>query len=585
MSDARVVRIAGALVEATPLPGVSLNELASVGDGHLMGETIRVHGELATLQVFEDTSGVRLGEPVDPTGAPLAAQLGPGLIGALLDGVGRPLDRIAALAGDFVPAGIAVPTLDATRKWLFRCSARVGDEVSGGDVLGTVMEHEHFEHRILVPPNVKGRIATIASGDYTIDDPIGTLDDGTPLKLAHRWPLRVPRPFARRLGSERPMITGQRVLDFFFPVAEGGCAAVPGGFGTGKTVVEHSLAKFADTDLVVYVGCGERGNEMAEVVQEFPKLCHPATGRSVMSRAVLVANTSNMPVAAREASIYLGVTIAEYFRDMGYRVALMIDSISRWAEALREIGARLQEMPGEEGYPTSLSARFGSFLERSGRVRPLGRGIDEGAVSIISAISPPGGDFSEPVTQAALRVVGALWALDPKLAHERHFPAIDWETSYSLYADAVMPAFREAGGDDWPQLRTELMVALQRERELRDVAGLIGADALSDEDRLLMEIAGLVREIFLRQSAYDPNDATCSVAKTYQMALASARLLRGATEALKAGASLAELDIAGGRKALTALRDTPDAGVSACARLALETMDRVGASARKEQRT
>lgn len=575
MSGATVVRIAGALLEARPLADVALNELAYVGVGRLMGEIIRIEGDTATLQVFEDTSGVRLGEPVEPTGAPLTAHLGPGLLGALLDGVGRPLDRVAALAGDFVPAGASVPTLDPDRRWRFEPVVAVGDRVAGGDVLGTVVEQERFAHRILVPPGRAGRIRSVAGGEYTVSDPVAILEDDTPLTLAQRWPLRVARPAAARLASTRPLVTGQRVLDFFFPVAEGGSAAVPGGFGTGKTVVEHSLAKFADTDLVVYVGCGERGNEMAEVVQEFPKLVHPATGRPVMSRAVLVANTSNMPVAAREASIYLGVTIAEYFRDMGYRVALMIDSISRWAEALREIGARLQEMPAEEGYPTSLSARFGTFLERSGRVRPLGRDVAPGSVTIVGAISPPGGDFSEPVTQAALRVVGALWALDPRLAHERHFPAIDWETSYSLYAEAVMSSFAETGGADWPELRRVLMAALQRERELRDVAGLIGPDALADEDRLVMEIAALVREIFLRQSAYDPNDATCSVRKTHALAAVAAALLRGASAVLARGGTAASLDLADARRTLAALRDAPEADIPVRERDALEHVEQL----------
>ncbi|HVX38190.1 MAG TPA: V-type ATP synthase subunit A, partial [Gemmatimonadaceae bacterium] len=372
MTTPLVVRVAGAIVEARPMGDAALYELVYVGDKRLLGEVIRVRGDTAMLQVFENTDGVRLGEPVVATGAPLAAQLGPGLLGGLLDGVGRPLDRLAAAAGDFIPAGIAAPTLDPARAWRFTRTAAVGTVVTTGDELGTVVEQDDFTHRVLVPPGVRGTLAALDSGDYAVESPIGALDDGTSLSLSHRWPLRLARPFAKRLAPDRPFVTGQRVFDFLFPVAEGGAAAVPGGFGTGKTVVEHSLAKYGDAELVVYVGCGERGNEMAEVVQEFPQLVHPITGRSVMSRAVLIANTSNMPVAAREASIYLGVTIAEYYRDMGYRVALMIDSISRWAEALREISSRLQEMPGEEGYPTSLSARFGTFLERAGRVTPLG---------------------------------------------------------------------------------------------------------------------------------------------------------------------------------------------------------------------
>lgn len=563
MTTSVVVRIAGAVVEARPMPDVSLYELAFVGERRLLGEVIRVRGETAVLQVFEDTTGLCLGEPVVAGGAPLSAQLGPGLLGSLLDGVGRPLDRLAATAGNFMPSGIAAPTLDAARRWAFTATAHAGDLVEPGDELGVVTEQADFVHRVLVPPGVRGAIASLESGTFTIEESIGALRDGTALCLAHHWPLRMSRPFVRRLPFDRPFVTGQRVFDFLVPVAEGGSAAVPGGFGTGKTVVEHSLAKYSETDLVVYVGCGERGNEMAEVVREFPKLVNPATGRSVMSRAVLIANTSNMPVAAREASIYLGVTIAEYYRDMGYRVALMIDSISRWAEALREIASRLQEMPGEEGYPTSLSARFGTFLERAGRVMPLGAGRGPGAVTIVSAISPPGGDFSEPVTQAALRVVGALWALDAGLAHQRHFPAVDWATSYSLYAEAVAPWFTREGGSDWNAVRTEISSLLQREQALREIAGLVGVNALADTDRLTMEIAELVRDVVLRQSAYDPNDVTSSPRKTYVLASRAARLYRVASQALESHTDLSAIPMVAARAALTAVRDAPAADFDA----------------------
>ena len=570
-----IVRIAGAIVEANPMPGASLYELAYVGERRLLAEVIRVHGDTAMLQVFEDTTGLRLGEPVAGSGSPLSAQLGPGLLGSLLDGVGRPLDRLAATAGDFIPAGVAAPTLDATKQWEFSPTAKVGDTVRGGDELGLVTEQRDFVHRVLVPPTASGTVVEIRAGTFGCDDPIGSLSDGTTLRLSQRWPLRIGRPFERRLPPDRPFITGQRVFDFLFPVAEGGSAAVPGGFGTGKTVVEHSLAKYGDTDLVVYVGCGERGNEMAEVVQEFPKLVHPVTGRSVMSRAVLIANTSNMPVAAREASIYLGVTIAEYYRDMGYRVALMIDSISRWAEALREISSRLQEMPGEEGYPTSLSARFGSFLERAGRVTPRGAGRGPGAVTIVAAISPPGGDFSEPVTQAALRVSGALWALDANLAHQRHFPAVDWGTSYSLYADGIAPWFTREGGEEWIDTRAELSALLQKDQELREIAGLVGLAALADTDRLAVEVAGLVREVMLRQSAYDPNDVRSSPKKTYALALRCARLFRLATAALTAGRALHELPIAEAGARLVATRDAAAAEVEARASEVDAVLDRL----------
>jgi V/A-type H+-transporting ATPase subunit A len=555
--SAVVVRVAGSLVEARPLPTATLYEVAYVGDGRLRAEVIRVQGDTATLQVFEDTTGLCVGEPVVTTGAPLCAQLGPGLLGMLLDGVGRPLDRVAGLCGDSIAAGTAMPTLDAERLWNFTATARAGEHVRPGDELGIVLEQGDFKHRVLVPPSVRGCVAELRDGDYSTATVIGTLTDGTPLRLGHEWPLRIRRPVSARLAADRPFVTGQRVFDFLFPVAEGGSAAIPGGFGTGKTIVEHSLAKYGDADIIVYVGCGERGNEMAEVVREFPALVHPLTGRSVMSRAVLIANTSNMPVAAREASIYLGVTIAEYYRDMGYRVALMIDSISRWAEALREISSRLQEMPGEEGYPTSLSSRFGSFLERAGRVQPLGANRDAGAVTIVSAISPPGGDFSEPVTQAALRVTGALWALDAALAHERHFPAVDWETSYTLYEQVVTPWFAQRYGSDWGELRTQMRVLLQRDRELREIAGLIGASALADTDRLVIEMAALVRDVFLRQSAYDSNDAASPPAKTYALASGCMTLYRTANEALSHELEFGSLKLVAARAALAALRDAP----------------------------
>ncbi len=575
MTSPSVVRVAGAIVEAQPMRNAALYELVYVGERRLLGEVIRLRGDIAMLQVFEDTTGLQLGEPVVSTGSPLSAQLGPGLLGSLLDGVGRPLDRLAASVGDFIPAGVAAPTLDATARWSFTATAQPGDVVRPGDELGVVLEQEDFSHHVLVPPGVDGTIAALESGAFTVDDQIGALMSGTPLRLAHQWPLRIARPFARRLQPDRPFITGQRVFDFLFPVAEGGSAAVPGGFGTGKTVVEHSLAKYGDADLVVYVGCGERGNEMAEVVQEFPKLLHPATGRSVMSRAVLIANTSNMPVAAREASIYLGVTIAEYYRDMGYRVALMIDSISRWAEALREISSRLQEMPGEEGYPTSLSARFGTFLERAGRVTPCGADRRPGAVTIVSAISPPGGDFSEPVTQAALRVTGALWALDAGLAHQRHFPAVDWGTSYSLYVEATASWFTREGGSDWTASRAELSVLLQRDQELREIAGLVGLSALADLDRLTIEVAEIVRDVVLRQSAYDPNDVASSPHKTYALVVRCARAFTLASAVIAQGQPLAAVPLLDLRVALTAMRDGPASELDARAADADAVLDRM----------
>jgi V/A-type H+-transporting ATPase subunit A len=557
-----IVRIAGALVEASPLRG-ALYEMALVGDRRILGEIIRQRGDTATLQVYEDTTGLTVGEAVEPIGAALSAQLGPGLLGAVLDGIGRPLGRIAEATGDFIAPGAQADSLDSAVRWRFVATRAAGDRVERGDVLGTIEERPGITHHVLVPPHVSGTIASISSGEYSVLAAIGAMADGTPLQLAHRWPIRVPRPMAERLPTARPFITGQRVFDLFFPVAEGGNAAVPGGFGTGKTIIEQSLAKFADADVVVYVGCGERGNEMADVLSEFPKLIDARTGRPVMDRAVLIVNTSNMPVAAREASIYLGVTIAEYFRDQGNRVALMVDSTSRWAEALREMGARLQEMPGEEGYPTYLASRLGQFFERAGRVRALGSPAREGTVTIIGAISPPGGDFSEPVTQASLRVAGAMWALDASLAHQRHYPAVDWDTSFSLYADQVAPWFAEHGGADWASLRKALLVLLQRERELRDISSLVGLEALEDHDHLMMDVAAIVREGVLRQSAYDPRDAVCSPSKTHALATAALSLLSGGEAALVAGTPYSELDLVPARRAVVALRDATDADIPA----------------------
>ena len=557
-----ITRVAGSLVEAAPLRA-ALYELAAVGDRRMLGEIIRQRGEVATLQVYEDTTGLSTGEPVEALGVTLSAQLGPGLLGAVLDGVGRPLERIAELTGDFITPGTAADTLDASVKWRFTATASPGAPAAPGDVLGTIEERPGMTHRVLVPPGSAGVIASLASGEFTIADAIGALDDGTPLRLAHRWPVRTARPIAERLTGVRPFVTGQRVFDLFFPVLEGGNAAVPGGFGTGKTIIEQSLAKYAEADIVVYVGCGERGNEMTDVLTEFPALVDPRTGRPVMDRSVLIVNTSNMPVAAREASIYLGVTVAEYFRDQGNRVALMIDSTSRWAEALREMAARMQEMPGEEGYPTYLASRLGQFFERAGSVRALGTPERTGAVTIIGAISPPGGDFSEPVTQAALRVAGAMWALDASLAHQRHFPAVDWDTSFSLYAAQVAPWFSEHGGPEWTAARAALLTLLQKERELRDIASLVGPEALEDRDHLTMEVAALVREGVLRQSAYDANDAVCSPRKTHALAAASIAILRAGEAALARGTVFADLDLAPSRQALVALRDAAEADVDA----------------------
>jgi V/A-type H+-transporting ATPase subunit A len=565
VSDARIVRISGSLAEIAPLRDAGLYELVRVGTRGLLGEVVRVAGDLATVQVYEDTTGLQVGEPVAATGQPLTVHLGPGLLGSVLDGVGRPLGRVAETVGDFIEPGVAAPTLDAARRWAFTPAVQPGARVAGGDVLGTVEERPGFVHRVLVPPDVTGAVADLAAGEFGVGEPVGRLDSGTTLALGHLWAVRQPRPSARRLPSREPFITGQRVFDFLFPVAEGGSVAVPGGFGTGKTVIEQSLAKYGSADVVVYIGCGERGNEMAEVLEEFPRLVDPGTGRSIMDRTVLIANTSNMPVAAREASVYMGITIAEYYRDMGYRVAVLADSLSRWAEALREIGARLQEMPGEEGYPTYLGNRLGKFYERAGRVEALGQPGRTGAVTLISAISPPGGDFSEPVTQASLRVAGALWALDPALAHQRQFPAVDWETSYSLHADALSPWFARSAGSDWPEIRRDTLELMQRERELREIAGLVGPEALQDRDRLLLDAASIVRETVLGQSAYDPNDAYSPLEKTYRLAAVAHALYQTGVRALDAGTPIERIDLGPARRALTATRRAGPADFAACA--------------------
>jgi V/A-type H+-transporting ATPase subunit A len=571
-----VVRVAGALVEARPARDAFLYELALVGERNMVGEVIRLDGDTATLQVYEDTRGLALGEPVRLTARTLTAQLGPGLIGSILDGIGRPLQQLAALTGDFLAPGASAPTLDLTRRWSFEPALQPGAAVSEGCVLGAVQERPGLRHKILAPPGVNGVLAQLDRGTFTVTDTIGTLDDGTRLTLAHEWPVRVPRRFSRRLAGGRPFITGQRIFDLLYPVAEGGSAAAPGGFGTGKTVIEHSLAKYSEADIVVFVGCGERGNEMTDVLHEFPRLIDPRTGQSIMDRAVLIVNTSNMPVAAREASIFFGATVAEYFRDMGYRVAMMVDSISRWAEALREISARLQDMPGEEGFPPYLASRLGQFFERAGRVRSLGTPERDGAVTIISAISPPGGDFSEPVTQAALRVTGALWALDASLAHQRHFPAVDWSTSYSLYADTCARWFATEVASDWNELRGELMTLLQRERELRDVAALVGPDALEPRDRLVMDVASIVREVLLQQNAFHMHDASSSVQKTYALAVEIRALYRAGLRAVDAGVAGDQLQLEPVRRALVRLREAPADALDEPARAAREAADAIG---------
>ena len=560
MTEARIIRVAGAIAEAQPLGDAALYELVEVGELRLLGEVIRIKGDVATIQVFEETSGLGLHEPVRRTGSSLMTQLGPGLLGSIIDGVGRPLQGLAERSGDFMAPGMTLPTLDPDARWSFAPTVEPGATLTGGDVLGTIEERPGMNHKVLVPPGVAGRVADIQKGRFTVSDTVATLDDGTALTLSHSWAIRERRPFARRLPGDRPFITGQRVFDLLFPVVEGGSVAVPGGFGTGKTVIEQSLAKYAKADIMVYIGCGERGNEMAEVLHDFGRLTDPETGRPIMDRTILIVNTSNMPVAARDASVYLGMTIAEYYRDMGYHVAILADSLSRWAEALREIAARLQEMPGEEGYPTYLANRMSRLYERAGRVESQGTPARTGAVTFITAISPPGGDFAEPVTQASLRVVGALWALDASLAHQRQFPAVDWDISYSLYTDSTTEWFSREGGSDWPELRVETIRLLQRDRELREIAGLVGVDALEDEDRLVLEGARIAREFLIGQNAFHPHDAFSTVSKTYHLVRLLWEFMRTGEAALKDGVAFEALDLAAVRGAFGAVKTAaPDA--------------------------
>jgi V/A-type H+-transporting ATPase subunit A len=550
----RLIRVVGALAEASGLTGIGLNELVRVGERRLLGEVLRVSGDTAMLQVFEDTTGVRVGEAVVREGRPLTVELGPGLLGSVIDGIGRPLRRLADVTGLFIQPGAAASTLDRAQRFTFTASCVVGGRVQPGDVLGTVEERGGFVLKVLTPPDRSGVVQEVRQGEVTIAEAIVTLDSGEPIALLQHWPVRRPRPVGARVEAARPFLTGQRVLDFLFPVAEGATVAMPGGFGTGKTVLEQTLAKYGDADVVVYIGCGERGNEMADVLHDFAALAD-ARGRPLMDRTVLVVNTSNMPVAARESSVYVGLTIAEYFRDMGYRVAVLADSLSRWAEALREVGSRLQEMPGEEGYPTSLASRTAKLHERAGRMRCLGRPEREGSVTLISAVSPPGGDFSEPVTQACLYVVGALWALDPALAHQRQFPALDWETSYSLYADTMARTFDASVDPRWSATRARVLDLLQRDSELRELAAVVGPDALEDRDRLLLATAAALREFVLGQSAFDPNDAFSPPAKTFALADATLRAFDVGSGVLARGAAFADLSFDVVRRALARLRD------------------------------
>lgn len=517
----KIVRVSGPVVEAENLLGTSMYEVCRVGEEELIGEIIRLLGDVATIQVYEETAGLKPGETVIPTGEPLCVELGPGLIGQIFDGIQRPLPALVTEVGDFIRRGVVASPLDHTKRWAFMPKVQVGDPIGPGDILGEVKESTLVTHQVLVPPLItSGKVKTIVEGgEYTIDENICTYTpngEEKPLKMFHVWPVRTSRPITRKLPSSVPLITGQRIFDTFVPIAKGGTGAIPGAFGTGKTVMQHQLAKWSDAKVVVYVGCGERGNEMAEVLLEFPRLEDPRSGEPLMNRTVLIANTSNMPVAAREASVYTGITLAEYYRDQGYDVALMADSTSRWAEAIREVSGRLEEMPGEEGYPAYLGSKVAEFYERTGRIQTLGSAERIGSITVIGAVSPPGGDFSEPVTQNTLRVVKVFYALSKDLASRRHFPAIDWLTSYSLYLEDLESWFVENIASDFISLRRESMAILQKEKELQEIVQLVGPDALPESERIVLEAARMLREDFLMQNSYS-EDSFCPLDKQYKM--------------------------------------------------------------------
>ncbi len=530
-----IVKIAGPAVIARGMRGARMYDIVRVGRERLVGEIIRLSGDTAFIQVYEDTSGLFVGEPVESTGLPLAVELGPGLLSNIFDGIQRPLPDVRSQQGDFIRRGAVAPALDRTRRWAFRPTVAVGDLVEPGDVVGEVREFG-FVHRILVPPDAKpSRVVDVREGEFTVMDVVARLENGRELKLMHTWPVRVARPEARRLDPREPLVTGQRVIDVLFPVAMGGTAALPGPFGSGKTVMQQTLAKWADADVIIYVGCGERGNEMTHVLDEFPELEDPRTGRPLMERTIIIANTSNMPVAAREASVYTGITMAEYWRDQGYKVALMADSTSRWAEAMREISSRLEEMPAEEGYPPYLSSRLAAFYERAGRVVCLGRPERRGAITVIGAVSPPGGDLSEPVTQATLRIVGTFWSLDAGLANRRHFPSVHWLRSYSLYTPLFKDWYRHNLPEDFEHLRERASALLQREAELQEIVQLVGPDALQDDQRLVIEAGKMLREDFLQQSAFSEVDAYCPLIKSYGILKAILSFYEEASAALHRG--------------------------------------------------
>ncbi len=553
-----IVKVSGPAVIARSMSGSRMYEIVEVGKAGLMGEIIRLDGDTAFIQTYEDTSGISIGEPVAGTGHPLLVTLGPGLLGNVFDGVQRPLRALCESGGDFIARGLAADPVDTERVWPFEPEVEVGQKVEPGDAIGRVAETSAFTHRIMVPPGVEGTVADIKKGEFTVLDTVCKLDDGRPLRLAQQWPAKIPRPSKKKLDCTEPFITGQRVLDCLFPIALGGTASLPGGFGTGKTVLEQSLAKFSSAEIIIYVGCGERGNEMADVLSEFPSLDDPRTGGKLMDRTVLIVNTSNMPVAAREASSYVGVTMAEYFRDMGHSVAVMVDSTSRWAEALREISSRLEEMPGEEGYPTYLASRLASFYERAGRVECLGAEDRTGSLTIVGAVSPPGGDFSEPVTQSTIRVTGALWALDASLARRRHYPAINWHRSYTLYFETLRSWFSRNVDQAWTELRETLLEILQKDAELQEMVQLVGPDALPPRDRLVLETSRMLRDCFLQQNAMSEHDASCTVQKQYRILEMLLSFHSRCVDALSSGCELDQMLALPVREDVSRLREVPE---------------------------
>ncbi len=544
MSKGIIKKVAGPLVIAEGMRDANMFDVVRVSNQRLIGEIIEMHGDEASIQVYEETSGLGPGEPVESTEAPLSVELGPGLITSIYDGIQRPLDDIMKVCGTNLKRGVEVPSLKRNLKWNFVPTVKAGDHVENGDIIGTVQETIVVNHKIMVPYGMSGTVKEIKAGEFTVEDVVAviTTEQGDKeLTMMQKWPVRRGRPYLKKLPPEMPLVTGQRVVDTFFPIAKGGVAAVPGPFGSGKTVIQHQLAKWAEADIVVYIGCGERGNEMTDVLNEFPELKDPKTGQSLMERTVLIANTSDMPVAAREASIYTGITIAEYFRDMGYSVALMADSTSRWAEALREMSGRLEEMPGEEGYPAYLGSRLAQFYERAGHVVSLGKDKREGALSVIGAVSPPGGDISEPVSQATLRIVKVFWGLDSSLAYKRHFPAINWLTSYSLYLDNMEKWFNEKVAPDWMAGRQKMMSLLQDEAELEEIVKMVGMDALSAGDRLKMEAARSIREDFLHQNSFHEVDTYSSLKKQYLLMKLVVAYYEQGVKALEKGANIQDL--------------------------------------------